>query len=428
MTSPRSPTLCMVVHAYYPLGEPRVQRESLGARRAGYEVTVLCLRGAGEAATDDIDGIHVRRMPMRHVRGAGLGRILFEYLGFCLLAGWWLARRSIWRPFDIVHVHNPPDFLVICGLIPRARGSRLVLDVHDLSAHMFSVRVSGRLAAAVAALLVAIERVAAACVDRVITVHEPYRRQLQRDGVAASKLEVVMNGVDEGILERARSASPVLPPSRRFRLAYHGTLTHWYGTDLIIGAIAELRLADIDVEGVILGDGDALPSLRERISDYQLDDRVHLSGRYLPIEEALATVATADCGIVPNRPSQINQFALSSKLFEYIALGIPVVVARLETLEGHFGTDEVTFFDPGDASSLAAAVRWVHDHPTEAETKVASAQVRARQYSWPRNREVLTGIYRDLTPAGIRLAASGSARDPGHLDLHREGDRQADPE
>ena len=313
MTSPDGPTLCMVVHAYYPLAEVRVQRESLGAREAGYEVTVLCLRGAGEAASEDIDAIHIRRMPMKHVRGAGLGRILFEYLGFCLLAGLWLARRSIRRPFDIVHVHNPPDFLVASGLIPRARGSRLVLDVHDLSAHMFSIRVSGRLASAVAALLVAIERIAAACVDRVITVHEPYRRQLQRDGVAASKLEVVMNSVDEAILERARSATPVLPASERFRVAYHGTLTHWYGADLIIDAIGELSRADIDVDGVILGDGDALPALRERISDNKLGDRVHLSGTHLPIEEALA----------PWRPRTAGSFRIA----RHRSINSPVIEA-----------------------------------------------------------------------------------------------------
>jgi glycosyltransferase involved in cell wall biosynthesis len=91
--------------------------------------------------------------------------------------------------------------------------------------------------------------------------------------------------------------------------------------------------------------------------------------------------------VIPNLPTELNRFALSTKLFEYIELGLPAVVARLETLEAHFGDDEVTFFEPGDATSLAAALRWIAAHPAEAEAKAQRARERvARQYSWALSR------------------------------------------
>jgi len=403
----RARTLCMVVHAYFPLGEPRVQREAAAARDAGFDVTVLCLRGEGEPRRATVDGVRVVRFPLRHERGGGLGRLAFEYLSFCLCACWWLSARSLRRPFEIVHFHNPPDFLVASGAMCRSRGSRLILDVHDLSSHMFAARFPGPLGRALAAALVWIELAASRLADTVITVHEPYRRELVSHGVPARKVRVVMNSVDTAVLERAATAHPYTPASPRLRVAYHGTLTSWYGADLIVAALAQLRAEGLDLEAVILGDGDAVPALRRQIAASAQGERVQLSGRYLPIEQALATVATADCGVIPNRPTQINRFALSSKLFEYVALGVPVVVARLETLAAHFGPGEVTFFEPGVASSLSWAIRWVAEHPDEARARAARAKARAESYSWSRGRETLREIYRD------RLAAASRSRPPG---------------
>ncbi len=396
----------MVVHAYFPLAEPRVQREAAAARDAGFAVTVLALRGDGEPARETVDGIEVHRIRLSHRRGAGLGRILYEYVAFCLLASMQLAAWSARDPFDLVHVHNPPDFLILAGLLPRARGARLILDVHDLSSHMFAVRVGGLLGRIACRILAWIERAACAVADHVITVHEPYRAELIGHGVEARKVAVVMNGADERILRRASAMGPAVERSASFRVAYHGTLTWWYGADLIVEAVARLRADGMDVDVVILGDGDQVPHLREEVRRRRLSGCVHISGRYLPIEAALASVAVADCGVIPNRPSQINRFALSSKLLEYVALGVPVVVARLETLAAHFGEDEVTFFDAGDAGALAEAVRWVHQHPREARARAVRAQRRAERYAWSRSRATLQQLYDRLLSDGRPVRGS----------------------
>jgi glycosyltransferase involved in cell wall biosynthesis len=330
--------------------------------------------------------------------------MMFEYLAFCVLATGWLAARSIRRPFDVVHVHNPPDFLVVCGAVPRLRGSKVILDIHDLSPHMLSVRVSGPLGNVFARVLVWVERIACGLADHVITVHNPYRRELVHHGVRENKVRVVMNGVDNAVLDRARDEGPCVERSAAFRVAYHGTLTWWYGTDLIVDAVSQLRGSGLDIDAVILGDGDAVEALREQVARFGLERSVHVSGQYVPIEQALATAAQADCGIVPNRPCEINRFALSSKLFEYVALGVPVVVARLQTLAAYFDPEEVTFFEPGDAVSLAEAIAWVNEHPAQARDKALRAQRRADEYSWARGREILLRSYGELAPTNGHLA------------------------
>jgi glycosyltransferase involved in cell wall biosynthesis len=377
----------MVVHAYYPLGEPRVEREARAARDAGYDVEVIALRHGDEPQDEVVDGIRVRRVNLRHVRGAGLGRIAVEYVAFLFLAARELLRRRVGRG-SIVQVHTPPDFLALAALPARLRGATVLVDIHDLSPHMFGARFgSGAAAWLVMKALSVVELAACALASRVITVHEPYRRELIAHGVPPEKVVVVMNAADEAVIERVRAGNGSKPYGGAFTLGYHGTITWWYGVDLVVEAVKELDADLPGVRAVVLGDGDALETARTRAGELGVSDRVEFSGAYLPLEQALARVASADCGVIPNRASTLNRFALSSKLFEYVALGIPVVVSRLETLASHFGPEEVTFFDPGDSGSLSEAVRWVATHPEEARAKAERARERAAEYAWARNRE-----------------------------------------
>jgi glycosyltransferase involved in cell wall biosynthesis len=231
----------------------------------------------------------------------------------------------------------------------------------------------------------AVQRVACALADGVVTVHGPYRQELIADGVNADSIAVVMNSPDERVLARVREGRRDGRPAD-FTVAYHGTITAWYGVDLMIDALGLVRERIPRVRGVVLGEGDALEAARERATEVGLADRIEFSGTYVPLEQALAGVASASCGVIPNRPSTLNRFALSSKLFEYVALGVPAVVARLETLAAHFSEDEVTFFEPGDAESLAEALVWVAENPEAARERARCASERAEQYSWRLNR------------------------------------------
>jgi glycosyltransferase involved in cell wall biosynthesis len=380
--------VCMVVHSYYPVGEPRAEREARAAVEAGYVVDVVCLRRPNEPAIEVIDAIRSIRLPVQHRQGVSAVRSILEYTNFAVRATLAVLRVHRKSRIDIVYIHAPPDFLVVAALLPKIFGARVVLDIHDLSPDMFDVRFGGRrLARIVKKVLRSIERGACAVADRVVTVHEPYRRELVANGVPSSKISVVMNAPAEEAVERARSAgSENGGPRDAFLVAYHGTVTHWYGVELIVEAIARLEDAIPDLHALILGQGDALASVEALAQRLGVKEHIEFSRLFVSHEEALHLVAHASCGVIPNRHSRLNRFALSSKLFDYVLLGVPVVVARLETLAAHFSPDEVTFFEPDDADSLAEAIAWVAKHPEEAGEKAQRARKRADAYSWERNR------------------------------------------
>jgi glycosyltransferase involved in cell wall biosynthesis len=101
--------------------------------------------------------------------------------------------------------------------------------------------------------------------------------------------------------------------------------------------------------------------------------------------------------VIPNRPSRLNRYALSSKLLEYVELGIPVAAAGLPTLREHFTDDEVLFFTPGDADALAAALLAIARDPAVAQTRAMAARRRARAYAWQTNAERYVQLIDDLS-------------------------------
>jgi glycosyltransferase involved in cell wall biosynthesis len=155
----------------------------------------------------------------------------------------------------------------------------------------------------------------------------------------------------------------------------------------------------------ILGDGDAIEEVQARVRELELEDRVALSGGFVPNEQALSAVRRADCGVVPNLPSKLNELTLSGKLLDYTLLGVPAIVARLPVQAAHFDETEVTFFTPGDPASLAQAIRWVAAHPEEARAKARRAQERARAYSWPIQRDAYQQLLGELTGSGAPAGA-----------------------
>jgi glycosyltransferase involved in cell wall biosynthesis len=369
--------LCMVVHGPYPIGEPRVAREAAAALADGYAVEVVAMRRTGEPAQELVDGVLVTRLPIRHARGGGIGRVLAEYLVFAALATSVVGARTVRRGYDVIHVHNPPDFLIIAAAVPRLFGSRVIFDIHDPSPEMFAMRFPGRVGMAAGVILRRLERLATVLADAVLTVHEPYRREMIARGIPETKVAVVMNSLDERLLP-----APKLRPRGSLRVVYHGTVTPPYGASLLVDAAARLAVEVPELRVEIIGEGDGIPELRERVRSLRLSDRVAIDGEYIPHREALERVSGASVGVVPNLPTRLNRFALSSKLLEYVALGVPVVSADLPTIREYFSADEIQFFEPGSSDSLADALLAVIHDPDRAAARAERARRRYEAYRW----------------------------------------------
>ena len=414
-------TVCMLLHGHFPM-EVRVAAEVRAAMEAGFDVDVIALRGVGEEPEEVVDGARVLRLPIRHEHGAGPVATAKEYIGFTVLAGIKAAGLAPRRRYAIVQVHNPPDFLLLAALGPRLLGARIVLDVHDLAPDMFNMRFGDRRGAGVAErILRFVEKLAIRAADSIVTVHEPYRQELISRGAKPERVEVVLNSLDERLLP-----TPEARPLNGSRIVYHGTVTPHYGVELLVEAAAEAMPEIPDLSLRIYGQGDSLTDVVERAAALGIGEAVWVSPEPLSQKDVLRAIQYASVGVVPNLPLRLNRFALSTKLFEYVALGIPVVSADLPTIRAYFSHEEVTYFRAGDAKSLARALVRTLQDPDAAKARALAARARYEEYRWPVNAARYTDVLDGTSPEELAHpevappdAGAPSATGPGSVSLER---------
>jgi glycosyltransferase involved in cell wall biosynthesis len=376
----------MVVHAYYPLGETRVEREARALVDHGYEVDVICLRKGGQPAVDTEDGVGVYRLPMKRHKGDGPVVQLLEYLAFFVMVFVKLMALHRWRRYGVVQVHNLPDFLVFAALVPKLSGTRVILDIHDLMPEFYAARFNRGLTSWPVRLIRWQEKISCCFADHVITVTELWRERLIERGLPAEKITVVMNAADDRIFHRASTAELLARNDGRFRLIYHGSLTQRYGIDLLIQAVDRVRQKIPEIHLTVHGGGEYRETLMKLTDELDLREHVHFSTRFVPTSELPQLIGTADVGVVPYRRDVFTDEILPTKLMEYAALGVPTIAARTPAIAAYFDKTMVQFFTPGDPDDLARCILTLYSDRKRLAQLVRGAEEFNQRYNWPAQR------------------------------------------
>jgi glycosyltransferase involved in cell wall biosynthesis len=377
---------CMVVHAYYPIGETRVERQAHALLAQGTEVDLICLCNVGEPARATVDGVEVYRLPVRR-HASGVALRFLEYLNFFVVAFTCLARLHLRRRYDVVQVHNLPDFLVFVALFPKLTGAGVILDLHDLMPEFYAERYHQPWNSLAVRLMRWQERLACRFADHILTVTELWRHTLIERGQPADKVTVVMNVADDRIFRRD-VAVDAAGDDGRFRLIYHGTVDERYGLDLALRAINRLRRTAPDIHLTIHGGGEHRRALVSLVDELGLQDHVQFSTHFVPTAELPKIIKRADLGIVPYRNGVFTGGILPTKLMEYAALGIPAVVARTPAAAAYFDETIVQFFTPGDVDELADCILTLYRDRSRLAQLARKIGKFNEQYNWPNQRVV----------------------------------------
>jgi glycosyltransferase involved in cell wall biosynthesis len=400
----RGKRAAVVVFSYYP-ADPRPRRAAEALVREGMSVDVVCLRedrtGLGR---ETVNGVNVRRVPLRRRRGGVLGYVL-QYVSFLAMAGGILAVRSLRGRYHLVHVHNMPDVLVLSALVPKVLGAKVILDLHDpmpelmttifgLDAESWQVRMLRRL-----------ERWSIGWADLVLTVNLACKRLFFGRSCEAEKIHIVMNSPDEAIFApgRARSRPARRPASgKAFVVMYHGSLVERNGLDLAVEAVARVRGSVPSVELRIYGPGTPfLERVMESVRSRGLTDTIRYLGPKR-LEEIASAIETCDVGIVPNQRSVFAELNTPTRIFEYLAVGTPVVAPRAAGILDYFQEDSLVLFELGDADDLARRLEYVWAEPDKVREIVRRGRDVYRSHAWSREREVLIGLVDELVGEGAR--------------------------
>lgn len=282
-------------------------------------------------------------------------------------ARWFRALGVVMRRRWHVLVLHDPETIPI-GLMARALRRRpVVFDVHeDIPATALT---RPWVPEPIRRPLAALSRWALHLAERylTITLAEPgYSRLFQRQHI------VFPNYPDT-------SAYPSPSESPRREVVHVGDVTIARGLDVAIEAAA---LAGVPLRLVGPVNEETRAGLTKLATDKGAE--IVIEGPK-PNPEAMAIAAGAAVAIVPWNDLPNYRDSLPTKLFEYLALGVPVVASDLPGIRGA-GVDDlaVVLVQPGDPEALADGIERALDGGFGVAARADAGKVRDR-YRWPAN-------------------------------------------
>jgi glycosyltransferase involved in cell wall biosynthesis len=369
----------MVGYAFYE-SDTRILQYANALASRGDHVDVLALRRPGHAESENLNGVNVHRIQIREVNEKGLFTYARRISLFLARATMLLRSKHRSQPYDLVHVHNVPDFLIFAGLGPKLDGVPVILDIHDLLPEFYASKFRIKSDSTTFRLLTGIERTSCRFADHVIIANHLWREKLIGRSCPPKKCSVVRNHPDLRIFASTARAKGLR--DGRFQLTYPGSLNAHQGLDVAIRAFA-LVAGDLpDTDFHIYGEGPAKQSLIELAGELALQGRVFFHD-FLPSEEIAKVMANTDLAIEPKRAtSAFGNEALSTKILEFMAVGVPVIASRTRIHEYYYPDSVVQYYDNDDHRQLAAQIRRLRRDDSARERLAANAAEYVRENTW----------------------------------------------
>jgi glycosyltransferase involved in cell wall biosynthesis len=397
-----------VTYDWYP-HDILVRRVCEAAMDGGVTVDVLCSRGPGEARVETCNGVRAYRLPITRKLAPPLPQQILLWTYFMMIAGVVASWLQLRRRYDVVHVHNMPDFLVFAALGPRLLGAKVILHVQDVCPELMTVKARGRKRQVLRAMAVLQERISTAFATHVITVGWPFERLLLQRGVPPRKLSIVLNSADPRLFSEERRTAPrTAPPSadNPLVLMYHGTLAARNGIDTTIRALALALPNAPHLRLDLMGAGEGIPALKQLAADLGVAERVVFI-KSVPSERIVDFVTHGDVGVISYPVDGFMELVLPTKAYEYAWLAKPMIASDTPAIRSMFRPDSLVLCDPSDPAAFAAAMV---DLYRNTEKRVQLAERALADYS-PYRWELMAQRYVDLLAelTGGKVAASAVA-------------------
>jgi glycosyltransferase involved in cell wall biosynthesis len=164
-------------------------------------------------------------------------------------------------------------------------------------------------------------------------------------------------------------------------MLYPGTLNQHQGLDIAIRAFAKISRQVPQAEFRIYGDGPSKEELVNLVRQLGIATQV-LMLPLSPIQEIARLMETACLGIVPKRKDNFGNEAFSTKILEFMAMGVPVIVSDTMIDKFYFNNSIVKFFRSGDENDLARCMLEMIENPKLRQQQVANASRFVETVDW----------------------------------------------
>lgn len=207
--------------------------------------------------------------------------------------------------------------------------------------------------------------------DIIICITENLKRFIIKTfKVEERKIFVIPDGVRDEWLEIKRDQGEYI--------FYAGTLERWKGIEVLIKAMKYLPEEKL----IIAGEGRELENLKKLVKELNLEEKIKFLG-YIPHKEIPCYLSKSKIGILANIKENISRFTSPLRLFEYMALGLPILATDLPVFkEILIHGENAWLVKPGDPVALAEGIKFLLENPEIAENLASKAKKMANNYTF----------------------------------------------
>jgi glycosyltransferase involved in cell wall biosynthesis len=269
-----------------------------------------------------------------------------------------LGAQGYWREVERIGARLRPQLVWACSDVlhavlgtkaARRLGAKLVIDLYDNFEGYPAARIPGVNRAL---------RQAVRGADGVSCISAPLERKLREDYGFRGASTVIENAIPAQAFQpgdRQASRERFGLPADGYLVGTAGALARNRGTHVLIAAFLELAREQPDLHLVLAGSHDGSLDLPRM-------ERIHWLGS-LPAAEVPQLLPAFDVSVVGNQDSAFGRYCFPQKLYESLACGIPVAVARVGAMAELLREHPRNLYQPGDAHSLVATLRGLRQQP-----------------------------------------------------------------
>lgn len=274
---------------------------------------------------EEMDGIRVIRVWTYITANSGFLRRTLDYISFMVSA---IIASCFVKKTDVI-IGTSPQFFTVCAayVVSLFKRRPWVFELRDIWPE--SIKAVGAMKDSTATrMLEKLELFLYRKANKIISVTHAFRANLISRGIEGSKISVVTNGVDlTSYSQRPKDAALVTKHNleNKFIAGYIGThgLAHGLQTLLEAGALLQQLPNGEGICIVLLGDGAVKNELVEQANTRKINNVLFLDS--VAKQEVVRYWSLLDTSIIHLKKTPLFQSVIPSKLFECMAMGIPVL-------------------------------------------------------------------------------------------------------
>ncbi len=377
--------VCHISTVHSPFDQRIFHRECHSLVEGGWETHLLVQLDDAEMMINDVHLHSVGKERLNAQRINALQRLTRLRKAYTL---------AIQLRADVYHLHDPE--LIPLGLLLKLRlKATVIFDSHENNVAYFQHKnyINSVLRSILIAGTACAERLAARYFDAIVTADQGVA-DLYTKTYRARRVEVIYNFplVPLFTLDAAHA-----PPEQPFDLVYHGTIPK-YHLEVAFEVAERLRERGVQTRWLFFGKCPAVAWAQEELVRRQLNDYFVIDANPVPHAQVAARVTQAKIGFIPLPDLPKFQMNIPTKLFEFMALKMPVVLSNLPPSRPFVGDGTCAIMVPSDdyGAYADAIVKLLDDPVLRAQMGEIGRERIDQSFNWENESKKLLSLYDEL--------------------------------